>query len=143
MRHRIARPIALLAALALALTACSSGNVFSLAVGTCFDDPSDFSEVSNVPEVDCAEPHDNEVYYLFDLPDGSFPGSNAVDTAADEGCFEAFQPFVGTEYVNSILWYSYLTPTSGSWDAGDREVVCFLWHGELEKLEGSMRGSGV
>jgi hypothetical protein len=143
MEHRIARPIALLAALALALTACTSGNVFSLEVGTCFDDPDNFNEVSDVPEVECSEPHDNEVYYLFDLPDGSFPGSAAVDTAADEGCFAAFQPYVGIDYVNSILWYSYLTPTSGSWDQGDREVVCFLWHGELQKLEGSMQGSGV
>ena len=67
---------------ALVASACSS-NVFDLSVGDCFDDPDNFAEVSNVPMVDCSEPHHNEVYYLQDLPDGDFPGDSSVENS---GC---------------------------------------------------------
>ena len=132
-----------LVAVALVAGACGQGNVFSLEVGTCFDDPEGFGEIADVPIVECSDPHDNEVYYLFDLPDGSFPGTDAVETQAIDGCLAAFEPFVGLEYQSSILEISWLTPTSQSWDAGDREIVCFLFNLNFDKLNGSMRGSGV
>ena len=71
--------------LGVTATACGDdGNVFSLEVGTCFDDPESLTEVSDVPIVECTEPHDTEVYHLFDMPDGDVPGDAAVNQAAQE-----------------------------------------------------------
>lgn len=137
------RRVAVAVAAVFLLAACSEGNVFSLEVGTCFNDAdSTATELSEVPIVDCSEPHDNEVYHLFDLPDGDYPGEAAVSTAANEGCLDAFAGYVGTAYLDSELDYFPLTPTSGSWDAGDREVVCALYDLTLAQLTGSMQGAG-
>ncbi len=134
--------ITLVLALALVAAACS-GNVFDLEVGDCFDDPDSFDEVANVDLVDCADPHDNEVYHLFDLADGAFPGLSTVETNAAEGCLEAFEPFVGRDYATSQLDIRYLYPTSETWDNGDREVVCAVFDLTGAQMTGSQRGSGI
>ena len=144
MRSRI---LAGLLGIALLATACSSGDsVFELQVGDCFDDeyvngeiP---SEISDVPLVDCSDLHDNEVYAVFEVNDASYPGQSALDATADEGCFVRFEPYVGRDYYESSLDFIYMTPTSDSWDEGDREVVCVLYAMDLSKLTGSMRSSG-
>lgn len=131
----------LLTALALVAAACS-GNVFDLEVGQCFDNPESFDEVSNVDIVDCDEPHDNEVYHVFDLPDGDYPGVDAAETIADDGCITAFESFVGSPYTTSGLDIQYLYPSPDTWDDGDREVVCALFALDGEQLTGSQEDSG-
>ena len=132
--------IILLAVAGLA-TACQ-GNVFDLDVGDCFQDPDGFGEVSDVEIVDCSEPHDNEVFHLFDLAEGDYPGQATVSTLADEGCSAAFDGYVGIAYAESRYVYTTLSPTEESWDRGDdREVVCFLFDINFEQLSGSARNS--
>lgn len=144
-RHRLGA----LALAAATLTAgCSQGNVFSIEAGTCFDDVAEFTEegggeVSDVPVVDCAEPHDNEVYATFDIDGDEWPGEEAVRTAADEGCVGRFEDYVGRDYPSSRFVSQNIVPTEQTWNqAGDREVICFLHNIELAKLEGSAQGSG-
>jgi Septum formation len=130
----------------LVLTACGNqGNVFSLEPGTCFDDIDAFFDddsegVSDVPTVDCAEPHDNEVFATYDLPDGDFPGQEAIATEAEEECIERFEDYVGIAYPESRFISTYLIPTAQGWEGGDREVVCFLYDIDLAKIEGSAEG---
>ncbi len=131
----------LLLALALMTAACS-GNVFDLEVGQCFDDPDSFDEVANVDIVDCAEPHDNEVYHVFDLADGDYPGLAAVEADAGDGCLAQFEPFVGRDYASSQLDVRYLYPTPETWDEGDREIVCSLFDLSGDPMTGSQQGSG-
>jgi hypothetical protein len=133
------RILALLA-FALVATACS-GNVFDLAVGDCFDDPGNFEEVSNVPMVECSRPHHNEVYFLYDLPAGSYPGDDRVAESADSVCLDRFDSFVGTDYEASVLDYAYFVPTRDTWGQGDRKVICLVYHLEGEKLRGTARNS--
>ena len=136
--------IAFVAAMALIVSvACGSGNVFELKIGQCFDDPDDFGAVSDVEIVDCDSPHDNEVYALFDMPDGSFPGVSVTEGAAQDGCYDAFAPYVGSDYASSVLALTWLVPTSVSWEAGDREVVCVAYDLDLKKLTGSVKDSGI
>ncbi len=139
------RIVVLVLGMALLAAACSSDNVFSLEVGNCFDDEaapgSEPTELSSVPIVECAEPHDNEVFALFDLADGDFPGQSTVETSAFEGCVERFEAFVGLSYEESSLGLYPIYPTSGSWDQGDREVVCAVYDSTLAKIEGSVQGS--
>lgn len=138
------RLIALLLSLAFVATACTQGNVFSLTVGDCFNDPDATDEVSSVEMVDCGEPHDNEVFATYDIPGSDFPGQAAVQENAADGCLSRFEPFVGAEYLDSSLDVSFLTPSADSWDqADDREVVCFLYDFTGNKLTTSARGTGI
>ena len=141
------RITSIVAGLALVTTACS-GSVFSLTVGDCFDDwegslSGATQEVSDVPIVDCADPHDNEVYSISNMPDGPFPGDAGVQDWTISRCRGTFDAYVGSAYEESQLDFGALFPTAESWDLGDTEVMCFLWHVDFEKLTGSMQGSSV
>jgi len=118
----------------------------ALDVGTCFDDGDELgsvSEVRDVPIVDCDVPHDNEVYFTFQLNDGSYPGSERVFDIADKECFGSFEPYVDEAYETSQLEFGWLVPTEEAWEeANDREIICFLYDLGLNKLAGSMEGSG-
>jgi hypothetical protein len=146
-RWRGSRPASRRLVLAVAgalLVGCTSSgtDVFSLEVGDCFQDPdSTVDEIREVEAVDCEEPHDNEVFAVFDLPDGDFPGADAISAASLDGCLERFEDFVGTPYPDSELYATWLFPTESSWGEDDREVVCVLF-ADGEQLEGSMQGSG-
>ncbi|MEX0796258.1 MAG: septum formation family protein [Acidimicrobiia bacterium] len=131
-------------AILLALTACSQSDVFKPSIGNCFDDDLAFNEeVSDLPFVECSEPHDNEIYAIHRMTDVTYPGVEATGELADEWCVDEFESFVGVAYDVSELDIGWLAPTEDSWSGGDREIVCFLYRLDLEKLSGTMEGSGV
>jgi hypothetical protein len=118
-------------------------SVFDLREGDCFEDSEDGStQVATVRAVPCSEPHDNEIYLAFDLPDGEYPGVNAIDEESDARCLAAFTSFVAVDYFESDLEFFSVTPTPESWDADDRTVYCALYARDFSKLTGSMRGTG-
>jgi hypothetical protein len=130
----------------LLLAACS-GNVFDLAVGDCFDDGDmvlgDVEELSDVPLVECEQPHDNEVYAVVTVEGDRFPGEVAVQGQADEMCLDAFEPFVGFDYQTSVLDFGWLVPTAETWEFGDRVIACFVYRMDLEKVTGTLQGTGI
>ncbi|MFI5818183.1 DUF4190 domain-containing protein [Streptomyces rishiriensis] len=100
---------------------------FSLAKGDCFDMPGETFEedVYDVDEVACSGEHDAEVFATVPLPGSSFPGDDRVTQLADDKCFRlrdsyAMDPWALTDKVDVY----YLTPTSESWNLGDREITC-------------------
>jgi hypothetical protein len=101
--------------------------------GTCLDE-------DGLP-TDCATAHDAEVYAHVSLPEGAWPGDDAVDTASDEVCRSEFEAYVGTAYDDSALYFMYYPPTQDGWAAGDRDVLCHVFDPE-GPLTGSARGSG-
>jgi len=120
-------------------------DAFAMRVGDCFND-SFFQqeEVSDVSGVPCTDPHDNEVYALFDIESASWPGQEQVDSLAEEGCFLRFQGAIGASYQESVLMFTTLYPTEESWTRmNDREVICVAYHMETEKLTGSVLQSGM
>lgn len=141
-------PVLLLAALSLFAGACSP-QALEFTIGECVNIP-DGDEISDYETVDCDEPHDAEVYALPQHPDGEdapYPGQVALEEFASERCEAEFEPYVGTDYATSAIYFTALTPTQDAWDAAnDREIVCLLV-GEpsgagFEQLTGSKRGSG-
>ena len=131
-------------AVSLSLLAAScTGEVLTLEVGTCFDDPESFEEVTDVPQVECTEPHDNEVIALRQLDNASFPGHEAVAARADALCVAAFDDYIGVPYESSQYAFGWLVPTEDSWSSGDREVICFVYDPSLAKITGSVRGTAV
>ena len=93
----------------------------------------------------CDSPHHEEVFHVFELDVAGtpFPGDDAVTTRADQGCFDAFGPYVGVPYDESRLFYSYYWPNQVVWDSGSRLVQCVLHNEDLDEvLTASMAGSG-
>lgn len=124
-----------------ALSACS-GTVLSLDVGTCFDDPETFEQVEDVPVVDCDVAHDNEVIANADLTGSEYPGQEQVENRATQICYDNFADYVGISYEESIYDIGWLFPTEETWAVGDREVICFAYDVELNKITGSVNGIG-
>lgn len=119
-----------------------SGNldVFTLAVGDCFDE-TDSEEIYEVPVVPCDQPHDNEVFFEYTLQDGSFPGDQVISDGSLEQCDPAFASFVGLTYDESALdWYP-ITPTQGSWDELDDRLVQCVIYDPNGKVTGSLAGA--
>jgi hypothetical protein len=113
-------------------------------VGTCFNDAGDEGafDYTDLPVVDCEEPHDNEVYHLFDASGGEeYPGNEAIAEVTRDGCLEAFEPYVGKAYAESAFLILPIPPSEASWEGGDREVVCAVYDSSREELRGSVRGS--
>jgi hypothetical protein len=125
-----------------AIVSEGSVNAFQMRVGDCFDDGSTFSdeEVNSVPGVPCAQPHDNEVYAVFDVSATTFPGDKMADMAHEQ-CVQRFEAFVGKDYDSSSLDVATLYPTRESWQQqNDREVICAVYDIDTKKLTGSVRG---
>lgn len=124
-----------------AIVNAGSVDAFQMRVGDCFDDGSTFAddEVNSVPGVPCSNPHDNEVYAVYDVAAAAFPGEAMADMA-HEGCLERFQAFVGNDYESSSLDIATLYPSPESWQQNDREVVCAVYDVDAKKLTGSVKG---
>ena len=102
--------------------------------------------IESMEGVPCSSPHDVEVYYAFNLPDGdgSYPGDTATGEAAGDGCYNAFAGFVGHPYETSIYGFTTLSPSAESWDQlDDREVLCLIGNYDETKKTGSARNTGV
>lgn len=89
---------------------CILQSLFDLSVGDCINYPSSGELLTQVERVDCAEPHDGEVADILTMPDGDYPGDDAVFEYADANCPAE------TDFE--------LTPTEESWSIGDREITC-------------------
>jgi hypothetical protein len=120
-------------------------DAFAAEVGDCFMD--DFAgevmtQVTDIDAVPCDQPHRNEVYALFDLPDGDFPGEEELVRQVQEGCVERFADFAGIAQDKTRLDLAYLFPTQMTWDSqGDREVVCAVYD-PTGPVKGSIEGAG-
>lgn len=115
--------------------------ITELIPGDCFNDPPlDAAQVALVP---CEQPHDNETYFDFLLPEGPYPALEDVEFLAIDQCLVAFESYTGSVYEASILDFDFYYPSPESWAVGDRIVTCFLYHVDLQPLTGSAAGSGV
>lgn len=99
-------------------------NSIQLAVGDCFNNVDEDYEV-----VSCDDPHYAEAYRVADHPDQTFyPGAARLADWAEPFCYRHFESYTGAAYQDSKLEFGYLYPTEGSWNGGDREVVCFVFN---------------
>ncbi len=126
-------------------------DAFAMRVGDCFNDPHEMIDagstevvVQDVGGLPCSEPHDNEVYAVFDVRFEAFPGNESMSNEATNACLKYFEGFIGTSYEESVLDIFSLYPTDASWSQlDDREVVCAVYHINGKKLTGSIEGSAI
>ena len=130
----------LLALLIGGLVGCGPSGQAALKVGECVNyEPSDDGE--NTIKVDCAQPHDEEVFFTFNLPDGDFPGDFEIGDAQQDECTAAFEEYVGTPWENSRFTFTFDAPTEATWEQGARTITCLLGDNTGIKVTGSARGT--
>ena len=146
MSRTMTRVLALTAsALTLALTtsACSllsfgpRTSAFSMKVGQCVQLP------TGDKTTDCSALHDAEVFHLTQVTEDERPSDSELEDMGGDACLAAFEGYVGIPYEESELDYTILYPSPGSWEEGDREIICFIISGDGTdtQLSGSMRGA--
>ena len=144
---RPARPLRYLLVLTatMVLAAACSPSVVSFTIGECVNLP-DGEVIDDYETVDCAEPHDGEVFALPQMPDaeGAPFDSSAVTAFANDRCQgQAFTDYVGQAWDTSAIYSSAVSPSQDSWDnANDREVVCLLVGAPLEDGSGFSQLTG-
>lgn len=138
----------------LLLAGCSSDDkaegtsVMDVKVGQCFAAPGKIEDqIKDVQRVDCGKPHAQEAYATpaYDgsgKSDDSFPGDDALDKFAEGACAESFGGYVGVDYLDSSLFFTYLAPSARSWQQDDRTVLCFVTT-TGSPLVGSVKGKGL
>lgn len=120
--------LALPFALALATGGCglvsrgSSETTDSLSTGDCL--VSLTARGSSARVIDCSMPHRGQVVGVYDAVSGPYPGADQLASEAREYCEDAFEEFVGSNALTSVLDLFPLLPTESSWDEGDHSVVC-------------------
>lgn len=156
------RAIVLLAialAAALCLSSCSwfggkkSDNkqisVFSVKPGECFNPPSKVTaELSKLSETGCTDKHTHEAYAVVDYTNTSgssvgaaYPGSDVLTTFAQGACAQRYGAYVGVDYLDSKMFFTYLLPSARSWEQNsDRKIICFVTTTGNE-LTSSVKGS--
>ncbi|MFE4258105.1 septum formation family protein [Streptomyces sp. NPDC056883] len=114
-----------------------SEDIQDLRKGDCFntaDDLKDYNEDASgiaAPTVDtvpCDKPHKAEVYAVFSLPEGPFPGAKKIVTLATEKCTAttALTDYVGDTELPDTLHLYFYGPHPSSWAFGDRDITCFV-----------------
>jgi putative regulator of septum formation/uncharacterized protein DUF4190 len=113
-------------------------SVQKLVPGQCLNGLKDGSSISDLPAVACTEPHEGEVYAVFDLKDGGFPGDTEIAKLAEDGCTDRLQSEVPKAADDPDLEIYYLHPTRTSWTLGDHEVACVAMSSK-GKVTGSIK----
>ena len=158
---RTATALAVAAVLAVGLSGCNAigdmisgateDDVFSLAIGDCFDENSSTEsgeDIDSVPTVECSKPHDYEVYSSYNMTEETYPGEDETIAQADAECLGSFESFIGQTYDEAVTYdFTYFYPSTSSWELGDREILCMVVEidadGGIVKVTDSLKGAGA
>jgi hypothetical protein len=75
------------------------------------------------------------------MPKGDFPNDDAITGFIVQECVPAFGAFVGVSYHESALDFAPFTPTSESWDHGDRSIQCAALDPNDKRLTSTLRNA--
>lgn len=75
------------------------------------------------------------------MPDGGYPGDDAVTDVADDRCYARSEEYAMDAWALPVdVDIYYFTPTRQSWRYGDREITCMFGNVDAEgSLTGSLR----
>jgi hypothetical protein len=95
--------------------------------GDCLEKPGE--RFVRAKRVDCAEPHDLEVFALVTDPaprGARYPGPEILEREATVACLPQFQTYVGIPFEQSELQFTGYVPTERNWEEHNRLLVCTL-----------------
>lgn len=137
-------------------SAAKSTSVFSVRPGECFQAPSKVQvELSSLALTPCAQPHVREAYaivpYVAEVGGATgtgspvsataYPGSDVLSMFAKGACAQRYGDYVGVNYLDSSLFFTYLFPSVRSWQQNDdRKIICFVTT-TGSTLTGSVKGT--
>jgi hypothetical protein len=105
----------------------ASVNVFSLPVGTCFDNPAGNTlGISSVTAIPCTKAHNAQVFAEFSTTGGSFPGTTALERSADRGCNARISGNLDQSRITSTMSLHFIFPQQLAWDGGQRRISCLI-----------------
>lgn len=120
-------------------------NAAELSIGDCVNWPADGEDTfQSLERLDCARPHDAEVFALVDHPanpDEEYPGSDTVADWGLQACYEEFAPYVGQTYEQAKgLDYTFFTPTELGWTKYDERLIqCLIFKLDDSTLMGTVQ----
>jgi hypothetical protein len=129
-----------------------STSVFSVKPGQCFQAPSKVqAELSSLSQTPCTKPHIREAYAIVPYvasdagitssASSAYPGDDVLSTFAKGACAQQYRTYVGVDYLDSSLFFTYLFPSARSWQSDDdRKIICFVTTTGAT-LTGSVKGS--
>jgi hypothetical protein len=117
-------------------------DVNELRVGDCFDlkDP-DAEELTQVTARPCSEEHEYETFFIGTMAAGPYPSEATFEQYIVAQCEPAFGRYVGMDYQRSRLEVTWVGPTTGGWNDGDRSVQCHVFDPQTSRLTESLKGS--
>ncbi len=95
-------------------------------------------EVSALDAVVCEAPHDGEVFAIFPIGDGKWPGESTLREQVESGCHQRLAAYSTSAANNAAFEIFVLHPTQRSWQRGDRTVTCLV-HNPANQLMGSVK----
>ena len=110
--------------------------IFAVHTGQCLNSAP--NEMSGVHVVNCASPHDAEVFGTFRVASHRYPGTPALRRDAGLGCASRLSAYLNPELASASLTESYVYPDAGAWAACERTVVC-----TIRSATGQLTGVGV
>ncbi len=120
----------------------TTASLFDLEIGTCLNDANTplSADLTEVPTVSCAQPHDSELFAIVSVEDGSYPGVDDLVEAGQTKCRAVFADFVGVDFRSSTLDFHFYYPTPSSWSDGDRSIFCLAKDPGLQVV-GTLQGA--
>lgn len=110
----------------------------SLQAGQCITSLTETTNLTSVPIVPCTEPHQGEVFAVFDLPEGAYPGETQLAEQVTTRCSEELAAYAPTAAQDGSVRLFYIYPLERNWADGDRETVCIAV--SPSPTTGSIRG---
>ncbi|MGE2716842.1 septum formation family protein [Mycolicibacterium litorale] len=117
--------IAVIAIVLVVVLAVRQGTVTATDVklGDCLSEIPDGTRVLTVKTVSCDETHAGEVFAVLTMPDGDFPGEDAVTEYSNQ-CGPELASYSPAAVTDDSVQLYVLYPTAETWADGDRAVTC-------------------
>ena len=131
-------------ATAATTTTVATDDVGALIVGQCLDDDEldRYLAAEAFSYVSCDDPHDFEVFFVYEFPTGPYPGDDTVIDDLKAVCRNRFEGYVDRDYESSALDTWSVWPGQGLWESGNRIGECLLFNVDDSKMTGSAYLSG-
>jgi hypothetical protein len=110
--------------------------VTALKVGDCVTTLEESDNVTDLPVVECAKAHQGEVYFVYQMSSGKYPGDDKVQKDAEDRCAKEINAYAGAGADENYDIF-YLRPSPDDWSI-DRGVTCIATDAK-KSLTGSIK----
>lgn len=93
-------------------------------VGDCLADTEATNMLDSVDVVPCSQAHVGEVFAVFDLAAGPYPGAAEVQQQVEDGCNDRLAAYSPSAVTDPGIGLYAIFPLEQNWNAGDRETAC-------------------